>query len=243
MRLLFEGGYYLKNFRGSCGYYSRAVSIRINTVICNSPGIFLAKWDSRFLSHPSTISTISTIPTCLLRWYIGDRMKQVGKPQDELSTHAKKLEQWVAQRASASATFDVNEQTSGMRARQKRLVCPLLHTGGLVVPVVNDVGYRPVPVKVFPLQITNYKLQLTNCIFKLQITNCNYKLKTSTLSAIAIFLVFTWLFYAMPKHVHHPCPRIMYYVLLRGISRGVGWSSKSSSLYVSIHRAFFCPFL
>ena len=46
---------------------------------------------------------------------------------------------------AAQHQLSLAPQTDAMRARQKRVVCSLLHGGGLVVPVVKNVGYRPVP--------------------------------------------------------------------------------------------------
>uniref|UniRef100_A0A914UTT9 Aprataxin and PNK-like factor PBZ domain-containing protein n=1 Tax=Plectus sambesii TaxID=2011161 RepID=A0A914UTT9_9BILA len=45
--------------------------------------------------------------------------------------------------AAKAGKFDLQATTERTKARKKRVVAPTLHSVGIVVPVVDDVGYRP----------------------------------------------------------------------------------------------------
>lgn len=42
--------------------------------------------------------------------------------------------------------FSLDETTAKITARKKKINCTLLNTLGMVVPVENDIGYRPIPM-------------------------------------------------------------------------------------------------
>lgn len=43
-------------------------------------------------------------------------------------------------------SFSLEETTTKINARKKKVVCTLFNSLGMVVPVENDIGYRPVPM-------------------------------------------------------------------------------------------------
>lgn len=99
------------------------------------------------------------------RWYLDDETKRAASASKSYSKASaagsssastwqsdfdrlrigRALDEWVAQRQQQRQEVKLALQTDAMRARQKRVVCSLFHGGGLVVPVVKNVGYRPVP--------------------------------------------------------------------------------------------------
>lgn len=78
------------------------------------------------------------------------KQKSLKTLQTSLVSEAKKLK------------YNLETSTSAIKARNKKVVCKTFHKAGIVVPVINEVGYRPLTMTDGELEVVIFSLTCRN---------------------------------------------------------------------------------
>ena len=78
------------------------------------------------------------------------KQKSLKTLQTSLVSEAKKLK------------YNLETSTSAIKARNKKVVCKTFHKAEIVVPVINEVGYRPLTMTDGELEVVIFSLTCRN---------------------------------------------------------------------------------